>query len=384
MEEPQTEELMYFLSTLIDKFRLSALKNCALKYLTTYHNKNKTSKDTIMSNDEIKVKEPPVLFDKTQAIIQELSTIFNAPIIAYWNSYRGGVCHNDVIVLYDILEKIGKQEKIYLFINSGGGNGSSSSRIINLLRQYAKNITALVPLECASAATMLAIGADEIQMGPLAFLTAVDTSLTHDLSPLDRDNNRVSVSLDELNRIVKLWEEHATKNDVNTNPYQHLFQHVHPLVIGAVDRAESLSIMLCEEILTTHMSDKEKIQKIANTLNSKYPSHAYPILYDEAKKIGLNVTRMSKDVNTLLLDLHRTYSEMGQKATVDYDEKNSHSNEILNIHESEGKQIFYQNDKDWFYRAEERRWITLNDNSSWRKIEKNEKGKLIKSILHLE
>lgn len=333
--------------------------------------------------EEIKHKEPPVLFDKTQAIISELSSILDAPVLAYWNSYRGGVCHNDVVVLYDILESIGKQEKIYLFINSSGGNGRSSSRMINLLRQYSDRIVALVPLECASAATMLAIGADEIQMGPLAFLTAVDTSLTHDLSPLDRDNNRVSVSLDELNRTVKLWEKHATKNDATTNPYQFLFEHVHPLVIGAVDRADSLSIMLCEEILSTHMNDREKIKEIANTLNSKYPSHAYPIMYDEAKKIGLNVTRMSRDVNSLLLSLHRIYSEMGQRATVDYDEKNSHSNEILNIHETYNNQIFYQNDKDWFYRAEERRWITLNDNSSWRKIEEV-KGKIVKSTLHIE
>ena len=35
-------------------------------------------------------------------------------------------------------------------------------------------------------------------MGPLAYLTAVDTSLTHELSPVDRGNDRVSVSLDEL------------------------------------------------------------------------------------------------------------------------------------------------------------------------------------------
>ncbi|MDR2342676.1 MAG: ATP-dependent Clp protease proteolytic subunit, partial [Campylobacteraceae bacterium] len=112
-------------------------------------------------NSEIKVKEPPVLFDKTQAIIGELSTILDAPVIAYWNSYRGSICHNDVVVLYEILESIGKQDKIYLFINSSGGNGQSSSRMINLLRQYANNIVAIVPLECASAATMLAIGADE-------------------------------------------------------------------------------------------------------------------------------------------------------------------------------------------------------------------------------
>jgi hypothetical protein len=255
--------------------------------------------------------------------------------------------------------------------------------MVNLLRQYASKIVAIIPLESASAATMLSIGADEIQMGPLAFLTAVDTSLTHDLSPLDRDNNRVSVSLDELKRTVNLFEEHATKNDRDNNPYQYLFQHVHPLVIGAVDRAESLSIMLCEEILSTHMSDRAKIKEIANTLNSKYPSHAYPIMYDEARKIGLNVTRMSKEVNSLLLELHQIYSEMGQRATVDYDEANSHSNEILNIHETRDLQIYYQNDKDWFYRAEERRWITLNDNSSWRQIQKTPQG-LERSILHLE
>ncbi|MDR3345561.1 MAG: ATP-dependent Clp protease proteolytic subunit, partial [Campylobacteraceae bacterium] len=125
-----------------------------------------------------KIKEPPVLFNNTQAIIKKLSTILDAPVLTYWNSYRGGICHNDVFVLYEILESIGKQEKVYLFINSSGGNGKSSSRMVNLLRQYSNKIIAIVPLESASAATMLAIGADEIQMGPLAFLTAVDSSLT--------------------------------------------------------------------------------------------------------------------------------------------------------------------------------------------------------------
>jgi hypothetical protein len=31
------------------------------------------------------------------------------------------------------------------------------------------------------------MGAEDIQMGPISYLTAVDTSLTHDLSPIDRD-----------------------------------------------------------------------------------------------------------------------------------------------------------------------------------------------------
>jgi hypothetical protein len=60
---------------------------------------------------------------------------------------------------------------------------------------------------------------------------------------------------------------------------------------------------------------------------------------------------------------------MGQRVSVYFDAQNSHDNSILNIIESSGLQVFFQNDKDWFYRNEERRWITLNDKSGWRKSE---------------
>ncbi|MCZ2126866.1 MAG: ATP-dependent Clp protease proteolytic subunit [Anaerolineales bacterium] len=329
---------------------------------------------------EFKAKQPPILFEKTQALIADLTHKLGGTFVAYFNNPRGAVCHDDVLALYELLEQIGKQEKIYLFIKSSGGNGQASLRIVNLLRQYCNEIVALIPLECASAATMVALGANEIRMGPMAYLTSVDTSLTHALSPIDRDNDRVSVSLDELNRVVKLWQ--AQRADTNENPYQQLFQYVHPLVIGAVDRAESLSIMLCKELLAYHIKEEKISDRIASTLNSKYPSHGYPILYEEAQRVGLNVNRLSAEINFKLLELNELYSEMGQRATTDFDDIHAHGNEILNIWESTDVLVHYQQDKDWFYRTEERRWISLNDNSSWRRTHR--KGnKIVKSILHI-
>jgi hypothetical protein len=123
-------------------------------------------------------------------------------------------------------------------------------------------------------------------------------------------------------------------------------------------------------------------EKIAATLNSKYPSHSYPILIDEAIKIGLKAERMPEKANNLLLQLNAYYSEMGQKATTDFDEFRAHGNEIVNIWETSNVQVFYQQDKDWFYRAEERRWITLNDNSSWRRIDR-QGNKIKKTMLHV-
>ncbi len=326
------------------------------------------------------IKQPPILFKKTQALIAEISSLLGGTLVTYWNNPKGCVCHNDVVALYETLDKLGKRETVYIFIKSHGGNGQASLRIVNLLRRYCSRLVALVPLECASAATMIAIGANEILMGPMAYLTAVDTSLTHDLSPIDRDNDRVSVSLDELTRVIRLWR--AEQADPKENPYKALFQHVHPLVIGAVDRAESLSIMLCRELLAHHIQDQAVTSEIANTLNSKYPSHNYPILFEEAEKIGLQVGHMQPEINTLLLELNERYSEMGQKATTDFSESRAHSNEVLNIWESAGIQVYYQEDKDWFYRAEERRWITMNDNSSWRRIERTN-GKTTREILHI-
>lgn len=327
-----------------------------------------------------KIKQPPVLFNKTQAIIGEVTSLLGGPLIAYWNNPMGAVCHNDVVALYEMLEKLGKQATLYFFIKSGGGNGQAALRLVNLLRQYSDRLIALVPLECASAATMLVLGANEILMGPMAYLTAVDTSLTHALSPVDRDNDRVSVSLDELTRVIRLWR--SEQSETKDNPYRALFEYVHPLVIGAVDRAESLSIMLCKELLAHHIDAETVSDRIANALNSKYPSHSYPILFEEARRIGLKVAYMPSQVNTLLLELNECYSEMGQRATTDFDEIRSHSNEILNIWESNDIQIYYQQDKDWFYRMEERRWITMNDNSSWRRIDRIN-GKTKKSVLHI-
>jgi hypothetical protein len=326
------------------------------------------------------IRRPPVKFAETQAIINRLAAELDAPVIAYWNNPRGAVCHNDVIAIHKMVEKIGRRDRAYLFIKSDGGNGQASLRIVNVLREHFENLHALVPLECCSAATMMALGANVIHMGPMAYLTSVDTSLTHDLSPIDRDNDRVSVSLDELKRAIRLWQQE--RDTTAANPYMKLFEYVHPLVIGAVDRADSLSTMLCREILSYHVEDDAKVKAIADALNGRYPSHTYPILRREAKRLGLDVVDMKANVLEALLELHHVYSEMGQKCTTDQDETRSHTNEIVNIVESSGALLLYEIDKDWFYRKEERRWVTMNDYSGWRRLQE-EDGEVVRTELHM-
>lgn len=327
-----------------------------------------------------RIKRPPVLFNRTQKIVERIERQLGRCFLTYWNSNNGSVCQNDVISIYGLLRRLGPQRQVTLFIKSDGGSGQASLMMVNLLRQFTKHLVAVVPLECQSAATMLALGADEIHMGPLAHLSAVDTSLAHALSPLDRDNERVSVSQDELMRVIRLWQKEVKADAVN--PYQAIFPYIHPLVIGAVHRISSLSVKLCMEILSYHMKDRKQAAAISQALNSNYPSHSYPITLREAQRIGLNARPLEGPLNDLLLELNELYSEMGQRAVTDFDAFNNHDSQICNIIEGHGLQVFYQSDRDWHYRKEERRWVTLNDHSTWRKVEKVG-GRTVASVFHI-
>jgi len=325
------------------------------------------------------VAKPPILFNETQSLIKHIENKLGGTLITYYNSNAGSVCGNDASAMYEIL-KGKKIDNAFLYIKSDGGSGIAALRIISTLRDYCKNITALVPANCASAATMMALGANEIVMGPLAYLTPVDTSLKHAMSPVDSGNERVSISMDELNRVIKLWKDQEKPSD--KNPYESLYGYVHPLVFGAVDRASSLSLKICRELLRYHISDDAKIAEISERLNGDYPAHEYPILFREAEEIGLHVKKMDDELNEMLQELTMLYSEMGQRAFTDYDENSYHDNNIANVIETGGKQVYYQIDKDWFYRAEERRWSVMNDESSWRKNELVG-GKIKNTIYHL-
>jgi len=329
----------------------------------------------------VRVKTPPLLFEKTQALFERAQKQIQGTLLSYWTSTSGSVCDNDVMALSAILEARGPQERVALLVKSDGGSGMAALRLVHLLRRYAKRLTVIAPLNCASAATMLALGADTIQMGPLSYLTAVDTSLEHDLSPLDHTNQLVPVSNDEVDRVIRLWREIVRRGD-GVNPYQELYKYVHPLVIGALDRASSLSLMLCREILGYHMKDARKAERIARRLNSSYPAHQYPITSREARRLGLKVQEIPAELDSLLQQLNLLYSEMGQRAITDYDEENHHDNEITNILEGAGAQVFYQVEKDWHYRKEERRWVAMNDVSSWFRCRKKD-GRMVKDKLHI-
>ncbi len=104
------------------------------------------------------------------------------PLITYVTSSRPnaeGVIASDVIPEFcrQILEIPEDERKIDLLIVSRGGDPIVSWRIISLLRERFDEVGVLIPYEAYSAATLLALGANEIVMHPFSNLGPVDPQL---------------------------------------------------------------------------------------------------------------------------------------------------------------------------------------------------------------
>jgi len=55
---------------------------------------------------------------------------------------------------------------------------------------------------------------------------------------------------------------------------------------------------------------------------------------------------------------------------------------MTNILEGRGLQVLHRVGKDWHYRKEERRWVPMNDVSSWYRCRLKE-GRVVKTKFHI-
>jgi hypothetical protein len=83
---------------------------------------------------------------------------------------------NDVHALMEVCHDVGERE-LDLVIHSPGGSPQAAEQMVNYLRTQFDYIRALVPLQAKSAATMIALGCDEIVMGRHSELGPIDPQI---------------------------------------------------------------------------------------------------------------------------------------------------------------------------------------------------------------
>jgi len=179
------------------------------------------------------------LVRETQPLFERMEKITGYPIVAYWSGPRGPIRQHTVTSMSRLLQNGRQHRQVGLFLRTNGGDVEAALRLVHVLRCHCRRLTVFLPFICASSGTLVALGADEIQMGPGAFLAPVDSALDHPLCPHNplREQETVDISQDQFRRALRLWREARGGG----NPFPELYKYIHPVVIGELDRSDALA-----------------------------------------------------------------------------------------------------------------------------------------------
>lgn len=255
-------------------------------------------------------------YNSRKDLFAKVETLRNRPLIAYVTSIRpnlSGQMAGDAIdyVIEQIQQIPSEQREIDFLIISNGGDPITAIRIISILRERFDKISVLLPYVAYSAATILALGADEIIMHPYSNLGPVDPQLTVSRQSDNGQSSQLQFSSEDIRNYIDFVKSDVgiTDQDHLTSAFNALAKEVGPLPIGSAKRSQQLSLSSSIKMLETHMEDKNKAMTIAKTLNSSYYHHGYAVGRSEAKDIGLNIVCPDSDLETLMWDIWRDYSD---------------------------------------------------------------------------
>lgn len=254
-------------------------------------------------------------------IIKQIAEKRNSFVLTYVTSTRQGaevsMAMDSIRYIFDHIVNhkngVDSKERLDLFLYSNGGDGTVPWRLVTLIRDYFKEFTVLIPYRAFSAATLTALGADQIIMHPMGMLGPTDPTVMNGFNPEAKNGQKLGISVEDVTAYINLIKEEAgiTHEDELIQAFNKLPEQVHPLALGNVKRSLAQSRMMANKLLSLHMDkykDQHGIKDIIDNLTSKLYYHGHPINRKEATDIGIKtISTKNVEVENLIWELYLEY-----------------------------------------------------------------------------
>ncbi len=255
-------------------------------------------------------------YEQRRVLIDRIEKLRGSKVICYLTSLRQnvqvGIAEDVVRVFIDHLRLLPQQpvQKIDLFLVSNGGDGIVPWRLVPIFREYCQSFNLLIPFKAYSAATIMALGANEIVMHKFGALGPIDPTVTNPFNPIDtQTQQKVGISVEDVKAYLSF-----IKDTVGINHEEELVRcieilanKVHPLALGNVERFLAQSRLVARKLLKLHTDaeSEHKLDHIIEALASKLYFHGHPINRVEARtELGLKVVENVPDeLETTMWDL---------------------------------------------------------------------------------
>lgn len=264
--------------------------------------------------------------DDRKQIIREIEDKRETKVIAYVTSDRPGLAFQvmgDVVsIIHEHILRLDEdnQDKLDLFIYSRGGQSDVPWTIVSMFREYAHkgSFSVLIPYRAHSAATVIALGADDIVMTKKAELGPIDITIQRGpYNPRDEENKaHLPVSVEDVMGYFSLMERVGCErpNELR-EAFKLLTGDVHPLALGRVSRLLEETKLTALRLLNTRADrfSEDENHEIVDRISSEVYSHQHAISRTEAfESIGLKQVRKAEDAGVAdeLWALYEQYRDL--------------------------------------------------------------------------
>ena len=247
-----------------------------------------------------------------RTLIQQIEVARESRVITYITGDRqpitAQVADDALRPLYEQLREIGHVPRIDLFIYSRGGAIDVPWRVVNAMRRYSDEWNVLVPYRANSAATLIALGADFIVLGPQAELGPIDPQLN-----VARPGSATQepVSVEDVMAYVRFVQKVAglSEQSALTASLAKLTDRLDAVVLGNVYRTHSHIRDVARRILLSRKSppNEETLAAIVKTLAEEVYAHGHAIGIKDAHDIGLPVKAADAALDGLMWSLLGEY-----------------------------------------------------------------------------
>jgi len=255
-----------------------------------------------------------------KALVEQIEALRESRVLCYVTGDRnpapGQIGDDAVRPMYERLREIGPVEKLDLFLYSRGGAIDVPWRIVTALRANAKDWNVLIPFRANSAATLLALGADEIVLGRFGELGPIDPIMNIQRlmpgpggpgSAVHQD----SVSVEDVMAYVKFIQERAGLSDqaALATALAKLTERLDAVALGSAHRTHSHIRDVARRMLLSRNKphSEQAMGTIVETLAERVYAHGHAIGLKTAKEIGLPAVAAEPELDRLMWDLLNEY-----------------------------------------------------------------------------
>lgn len=266
-----------------------------------------------------------MLDDRTRRkqLIAEIEARRGSRLVVYVTSDRsncqGQIDENVVRPMYEHLMALSdaagqahaELPQVDLFLYSRGGAVDAPWRIVSMIRAVAARFAVIVPFRAQSAATMIALGADEIFLGRKGELGPIDPSLGVQRQGAGGALLNDRVSVEDVMAYVKFVRDKAGITDQSglATALAALNEYPGPLILGSVYRTHSHIRSVAEKLLESRGQplDDQRNQHLIDTLAERTYAHGHAIGRNEATEMGLPVVSPDPELERLMWQLYVEY-----------------------------------------------------------------------------